>query len=130
MARKASKFPTELELEILKIIWRGGPCAVRDVRESLTPGRRRAYTSVMTTMNIMVDKSYLQREKDGSAYVYAAAVTRENTLGQMLGDLKDRAFEGSTMALMVSLLEQSDVDPGELKELRQFINRRMKEQAS
>jgi hypothetical protein len=37
MARPASKHPTELELEILKILWRDGPCNVRGVVTRLAP---------------------------------------------------------------------------------------------
>ena len=54
MARPASQHPTELELEILKVIWRDGACTVRNVREALAPTRKLAHTSVITVMNIMV----------------------------------------------------------------------------
>ncbi|KKM05445.1 hypothetical protein LCGC14_1754020, partial [marine sediment metagenome] len=40
MARRPSKHPTELELEILKVIWRHGPCRVREVRERLCSRRK------------------------------------------------------------------------------------------
>ena len=56
MARPRSRFPTELELDILKTLWRSGPATVRQVREALEPQRSLAHTSVMTVMNIMVDK--------------------------------------------------------------------------
>ena len=56
MARPASKGPTELELEILKILWQRGPLPVRDVRDALVGFRDLARTSVITIMNIMVRK--------------------------------------------------------------------------
>ena len=53
MARSPSQHPTELELEILKVLWRIGPATVRTVREELAAVRELAYTSVMTMMTIM-----------------------------------------------------------------------------
>ena len=56
MARPASRHPTELELEILKVLWREGPLSGRQVRDALVPFRDLAYTSVMTVMNIMAGR--------------------------------------------------------------------------
>ena len=127
MARKPSQNPTELEFEILKILWRVGPSTVRKVREELAGFRDLAYTSVMTMLSIMTDKGYLDRKKKGTGYVYRAKVSEESTKHAMLSDLVDRAFEGSAGALMLNLLEKSSVKPGEIEELRELIAKRAKE---
>ena len=79
MPRPTSKHPTELELEILKILWRRGPSTVREVREQLQPFRVLAHNSVMTVMGIMTEKGYLRRSGDSSGYVYAARI-REGSI--------------------------------------------------
>jgi BlaI family penicillinase repressor len=122
MARPASRHPTELELEILKILWRDGPSSVRHVREALTGFRDLAYTSVMTIMTIMTRKRYLRRSKAEGGYVYRARITQESTTGRMLRDLVNRAFDGSAAALMLNLLETNEIDAHELKRLRELIN--------
>jgi BlaI family transcriptional regulator, penicillinase repressor len=127
MPRHPSPHPTELELEILKILWRDGPCSVRDVRDTLVSFRDLAYTSVMTMMNIMREKGYLKRKKEGGCYVYRARITKKSTAGRMLGDMVDRVFDGSAASLMVNLLETAEIDSEELKELRKRINRKAKE---
>jgi len=127
MPRRTSPHPTELELEILKILWRDGPRSVRDVRDALAPFRDLAYTSVMTIMNIMLRKGYVKRSKEGGYFVYRPRITRESTARRMLGDMVDRVFDGSATALMVNLLETAEIDPDELKELRKRINRKAKE---
>jgi len=129
MARPASRHPTELELEILKVLWRDGPATVREVRDALAGFRDLAYTSVMTIMNIMRDKGYLKRAKQDGSYVYRPRVSEKVTTRRMLGDLVDRAFEGSAMAVMLNLLETSDIDGEELEQLRTLISRKSKEKS-
>jgi len=130
MARPASRYPTELELEILKILWREGPAPVRPVLEALVPFRELAYTSVMTIMNIMTRKGYLRRTKTGKSFTYTPRVTEEATTRGMLADLVDRAFEGSAKSVVLNLLETRDIDAGELAELRSLLTRKMKEAKS
>ena len=131
MARPASQHPTGLELEMLKVLWRDGPRPVRHVREALAAaGRDLAYTSVMTVMNIMADKGYVRRSrntKDGGGYVYHPQVRERATTGRMLRDIVDRAFDGSAAAAMVNLLESADVSDGELKQLRELIQRKARQ---
>ena len=130
MGRPASQHPTELELEILKVLWRDGPAPVRHVRDALAAaGRDLAYTSVMTIMNIMADKKYVRRTKDagGASFVYHPRVSEKSTSRRMLKDLVDRVFGGSAAAAMLHLLETSDVTDEELHQLRQLIARKAKE---
>ncbi len=122
MARPASKYPTELELEILKILWKGGPATVRTVRDSLAGTRDPAYTSVMTVMTIMTQKGFLKRTKDGQSFVYQPCVTEKVTIRRMLGDLVDRLFNGSVAAAMLNLLETCEIDDVELNRLRAMLN--------
>ena len=129
MARHASKNPTELELEILKVLWRIEPANVRQVRDALAEVRDLAYTSVMTTMSIMADKGYLKRKKDGRSYVYQAVYRETKTSSNMLQDVIDRVFGGSTKAVMQHLLESSEIDDEELNQIRLMINRKARERS-
>lgn len=128
MARPASKHPTELELEILKIIWRIGPATGRQVRDALEGFRDLALTSVLTILNVMTRKRYLKRSRGEGGYLYSARVTEQSTIGRMLGDLVDRLFNGSTSALMLNLLKTKNIDPDELKHLRELIDHETREQ--
>ncbi len=127
MARPASDYPTELELQILKILWEQSPLLVREIRKLLADtGRDIAHTSVITTLNTMVDKKTLKRTKQGKAFLYTPRVKREQVSQQMLGDVVDRVFDGSPTAVMLSLFGCADINDNELKELRKMINRKMK----
>ena len=127
MARSVSKHPTELELEILKVVWQREPTTVREVRDALAEVRDLAYTTVMTVMSIMADKGYLKRKKDGRSYVYEAVYREQKASRNMLQDVIDRVFGGSATAVMQHLLETSDIDDDELKQIRSLINRKTRE---
>jgi BlaI family transcriptional regulator, penicillinase repressor len=121
MARPKEDHPTAGELEVLKVLWHRGPSTVRDVLEILNESRPRAYTSVMSLMNVMADKGQLKRHEQGRAFLYEPAIEREETLGGMVADLLGRAFEGSASQLVAHLLDQTRPDSGELDEIRKAI---------
>ena len=121
MARPKEEHPTVGELEVLKVLWEQGPGTVREVMDVLNRRRRRAYTSVMSLLNVMTEKGLLARRPQGRAFVYEARVTRERTLGGMVTDLVGRAFEGSASALVSRLLDASNPSEQELERIRQAI---------
>lgn len=132
MARPSSEHPTQLELELLKILWQQAPLSVQQVRELLEQqpsGRSLTHSSVITVLNIMVRKQYLKRTKQGRAYCYEPLVSEQQVSRGMVGDMVDRVFDGSAKALMLELLEGAEIDLDELKEIRRLINRKAKEQA-
>ena len=128
MARPRHEHPTPAELEVLKILWEEGPSTVREVMELLKKRRkRRAYTTVMSLLNVMTDKGLLVRKPKGRAFVYSAKAGRERTLSGLLGDLLGRAFEGQANALVVQLLEQAEPTIEEIEEIHKTIEAYKKE---
>jgi predicted transcriptional regulator len=121
MVRPRLEQPTPAELEILKLLWEKHPSSVRDVHEALNRRRKRAYTSVMSLMNVMVDKRILVRKPAGRAFLYSPRQDRQQTLRHLLGDLLGRAFEGSASALVAHLLEEAEPDGQELSQIRKLI---------
>jgi BlaI family penicillinase repressor len=129
MARPSSRHPTELELEILKVLWSQGPCSVKQIQEALAT-RELAYTTVMTMLTIMTNKKYVRRTKAGAGNVYEAALKQDAASGNMLQDIVDRVYDGSVPAVVQQLLESSDLDARELEAIRQLISRKQKEKRS
>lgn len=126
MPRPKHEHPTPGELEVLKILWDEGACTVREVMEILNRDRQRAYTSVMSLLNVMTDKRLVRRKPQGRAFVYLPRVARDKTLGRMVGDLLGRVFEGSSSALVAQLLDQSNPTHDELDKIRHAIDQYQK----
>lgn len=128
MARPASRHPTEPELLILKILWRQSPLLARDVQKALAEeGRDLAKTTVITTLNTMVDKGYLGRKKRGNSFLFSPRVDAATVSERVLTDVVDRVFDGSTSAVLLKLFDVREIDSGELKELRRIIDQKLKD---
>jgi BlaI family penicillinase repressor len=119
MVRPTQPHPTQGELEILRILWDRGPSTVREVLGVL-PGER-AYTSVMSLLNVMTDKKLVTREAEGRAFRYTAGQRADQAEGKILGSVLERVFEGSASALVARLLEQSQPSADELDEIHKLI---------
>jgi BlaI family transcriptional regulator, penicillinase repressor len=130
VGRPGLDHPTELELQILKILWDKSPERVRSIRQELANrGRSLAHTSVITMLNIMVRKRYLKRTKRANAFLFEPIVTRESVSRRMLGDMVKRVFDGSAKKVLLALFDASEVGADELQEIRRYINRKAREQA-
>ena len=128
MGRPKHQNPTPGELEILTILWERSPLTVREVREVLNRRRPRAYTSVMSLLNVMTEKGLLVRKPLGRAFIYLPKAGRTKTMRRMLGDLLGRAFEGSASLLVAHLLEEASPNTEELAVIRRTLAEYEKQQ--
>ena len=114
--------PTAAELEILGVLWEQGPSTVRQVHEVLDGRKPTGYTTVLKLLQIMSEKGLVAREESARAHVYRAAAAREETQGQLVGDLVDRAFGGSAAELVMRALSTRPASQEELDEIRRMLD--------
>jgi BlaI family penicillinase repressor len=112
--------PTDGELAILQALWRLGPATVRQVHEHL--GRDTAYTTVLKLLQIMTDKGLVTRDESARTHIYAAALPAQTTQRQLLRDLLDKAFAGSSAALVLQALSTRKATPEELRQIRELLD--------
>lgn len=122
MARSASKHPTDVELQILRVMWERGPSSLGDVCEALRRDRDVATTTVATMLRVMLDKGLVQRKPAGRGHFWSAAVTQSAAARSMVGKLIDGIFNGSASRLVAHLVEAGNLTAEELSELRQLID--------
>ena len=117
MMRRRSDTLTGQELEIMKVVWQRDSVTVRDVYEELLKRRKVAYTTVMTMLKILEQKSYLKKTQVDRAYVYRPAQPQRQVVGAMVRDFIDRVFNGSAEPLLVHLVEQHHLSQQDLEEI-------------
>ncbi len=119
--------PSELELQVLSVLWGRGPATARDVMTVLPDGKERAYTTVLSVMQVMEKKGLLKHRVQGKAHVYRPTVERQEVVGPMLRSLVDTVFGGDSAGALQCLLADSAVDGEELAAIQAVIARHEKE---
>ena len=112
---------TELELEIMKIVWQRETATVRQVYETLLERRRIAYTTVMTMMKILEQKGYLKKRQEDRAYVYRPSQPQKQVIRSMVREFINRVFNGSAEPLLVHLVEDQHLGEKDLEDIRRAI---------
>ena len=114
--------PSELEMQILGVLWRGGPAPVRDVLAAMPDGKKRAYTTVLSTMQVMEKKGLLARTREGMTDHWRPAVSKSRILGPFLRSLVANVFGGQPTQVMQHLLQETDVDAADMAAIRQLLD--------
>jgi predicted transcriptional regulator len=115
---------TAVELEMMSVIWRIGPCSVAQVREHLLPERELAYTSVSTMVRILEQKGYVASQKEGRGHLYHAAVSRESYQARSLKQFVSAVFDGTPSLLVRSLVDSDSLTSEELEQIRSILRRK------
>ena len=123
MPRPKSLSLTEAELRLMDVIWNKGRATVAEVAEALPKELDLAYNTVLTTLRILEDKGYLKhsKPKEGRAFVYRAAVSREQASRSAVRHLLRRFFGNSAEALVLNLLDDEKLGEDELARVRELL---------
>ena len=113
---------TRCELELMDVLWTIGQGSVQDV--CLRIDRNLAYTTVMTTLNLLASrKKVLRREKSGRAFIYTPLVSREEVSRSVLTELRDVLFGNRFPAVVLNLLAESSESGHDARILREALEK-------
>jgi predicted transcriptional regulator len=111
----------DLQAEIMSILWELGEATVEEVRRKQPRGRRRAYTTLQTVMNRLVERGLLDRERRGRGYVYRARYNEAAYISRRIRDDLTSASPDARRAVLHSLV--GELDPEELDDVTRYANR-------
>lgn len=118
---------TELQLEIMRILWERREATVQEVHAALHPHRGFAQATVATLLSRMEKKGVVAHRTEGRQFVYRAEVEEPQVRRSVVAEfteLADRLFRGDTALLVSHLLEEREVDSSELARVRQLVEAR------
>ncbi len=117
------KLLTDVELELISILWRLGEGAVADVLEQLPKERELAYTSVSTILRILEQKGVLKARKEGRGHIYVPVLKKSDYEAKTLRHVVDKVFDGIPVALVKQLLDTVEIGDAEIEELKKLLAR-------
>jgi BlaI family transcriptional regulator, penicillinase repressor len=115
--------PTKAELDILRALWTEGPLSVRQVRNLLDRSKPTGYTSVLKTMQIMMEKGLVERDDTVRPQIYKARYSQDRTQKQILTDLIQRVYGGSVRALVLHAIGTRNPSPADLEAMQKLLDR-------
>ena len=121
MPRPKSPTMTDGELRLMRVLWHRGQATVGEVVDALDTDPKPAYNTVLTLLRIMEKKGYVTHRKEGRAFIFEPKVDRAHASRNALQTLVNRFFDGSPRLLMLNLLEDGQLSPEVLKQLKERI---------
>jgi BlaI family transcriptional regulator, penicillinase repressor len=109
---------SELQLAILRVLWKRGEASTADVVADLGARRGLAPTTLATLLTRLAKRGVLGQRRDGRTLVYRALVSEPDVQRSMVSDLVANVFKGDATELLAHLLREEEVAPGDLAKVR------------
>ena len=110
-------------MEILQLLWNYGPRSVRELNDDLNKFRPVGYTTTLKFLQIMAEKGFVTRVKDGRNHIYTAAIEQKAAQQQLLDKLLLGVFGGSAKKLVMQALGNHTATKEELDEIKKYIEK-------
>jgi BlaI family transcriptional regulator, penicillinase repressor len=121
MPRKKSETLGGREAEIMGILWRLGPSPAEAIRALMRGDPHDS--SVRTILRVLEEKGQVTHTTRGRAYIYRPRARQATAQRKAVRVLLARLFGGSAENLVLQLLEDEEISPGELRDLAESLER-------
>ena len=112
---------SKLELQIMEVLWSGGPSAIREIQESFPLKNRPAYTTVQTMVYRLETKKALRRSrKIGNAHIFEAVISRDAAKARLVDDFLSM-FGGRMQPVMAQLIESGNLSPKDVADAEKLL---------
>lgn len=121
---EAERLPmSDAEREVLKVLWDHGPLGVKEVLGKFTEsGQDWSRSTVITLLQRLEKKGYVQCDKSQFAFVFKAAVSREDEMRARMNELASELCDGETLPLVLAFAQQHRFSADELARFRDMID--------
>ncbi|HEV7517186.1 MAG TPA: BlaI/MecI/CopY family transcriptional regulator [Thermoanaerobaculia bacterium] len=118
----------DLQLAIMRSLWRKGEATVAEVHEDLAAERGLALTTIATMLAKLEKKGVVDHRMDGRRFVYQPRIDLGQVRRSMVAELTSQLFRGDVTALVNHLLSEHEIDAAELAQWKALISAREKEE--
>jgi len=112
---------TDLETQIMNVVWSSGPSSVEAVHAVVSRRRRLKETSVRTLLRRLEAKGYLRHKVENRAFVYQAVEPARGLAARAVRQIIDRLCQGSVEELVTGMVDAKVLSSGELDRLADFV---------
>ena len=117
---------TDLEHEVMRVVWDSEPCSVEAVYEVVFRKRDLKETTIRTLLRRLEQKGYLRHESEGRAYVYRATERPSSLAARAVRQIIDRFCQGSVEELVSGMVDAKMLSKSEMARLEEFVRTQQK----
>jgi BlaI family transcriptional regulator, penicillinase repressor len=110
---------SNLEREVMHLIWADGPLTAELVRERLA--RRSKESTVRTVLRRLEEKGYVGHVVDGRTYIYEATHPRRKVAAKAVQRIVDLFCNGSVEEVLVGMVDSAMLDRRQLRTLAEKV---------
>src|SRR6185312_8789556 len=108
---------SELEQQVMKVIWKRGAATAADVQEALAPERPLKDSTIRTVLARLEAKEYVRHTVEGRTFVYSGIEHPRNVAARAVKQILERFCHGSIESLLTGMVDGEIVDPEELEQI-------------
>ncbi len=114
---------SELEQDVMQVLWSRGGATAADVQRSLAPKRVLKDSTVRTVLTRLEEKGYVAHIVEGRTFVYSGIDHPRSVAARAVKQILDRFCHGSLESLLVGMVDHELVDPDELRNITARLGR-------
>jgi predicted transcriptional regulator len=123
MAKKPDVSLSELQIELMRVLWRRGETSTTEVAQELADTRGLKHTTVATLLTRLEKRGVVALRRDGRQLWYRALVDEADVRRSMVADLLGALFAGDAQQLVAHLVQESEIAPGDLAKARRRLEK-------
>jgi predicted transcriptional regulator len=111
---------SELETEIMKIMWNLDKATVREVHEYMLKEEMKKkesgfipYTTVMATMAALAEKGFLRQDKSSKTFIYSAAIDNRELSKSIISSVAEKLLDVTSKELVYKFMSTVNEVPVE-----------------
>ena len=121
MANSKTVSLSELQLDVMRVLWQQGETGTTEVVEALERTRGLAHTTVATLLSRLEKRGVVSSRRVGRQLQYKARITEDSVQKGMVSALVSRWFGGDAKALVAHLVREEELVPDDLAMVRRML---------
>lgn len=123
MAKRQDITLSELQIALMRVLWRRGETSTADVATELAVERGLKHTTIATLLTRLEKRGVVSQRREGRQLLYSALVGEAQVRRSMVADLISALFDGDARELVAHLVEESEIAPGDIAKARKRLAR-------
>lgn len=117
----------KVQLRIMQFLWQTGEATAREITSHLAEGGELSHSTVQTLLRKLEAKGAIRHEERDRIFVFSPVARQSDVTTSTTREFLSRVFQGSISGLVSHVLEHEDLDPDELRRLKELVDSHVEE---